>query len=272
MNIPTTLKDKFPYTVGYTSWLIIVGGVSATLAQATPDDQDRLKSVVILIAYFLVGVGIMIFLFELISKLAPGIKPLLSLLLLIPKLIFKTYVLLLAFILRPVVADILENKITKDSSETLKKLPGQDDSYIDDLLDFDNLRNTKIKFSSPSAYWRFGIKFSRDINFNPSRLESNYPLYHLAKDEKNNIVYRVYYDENKNQRQNENIVENYDGSPLILEIDEKNGLRITVKDSQGDELKSEKFPINLHKFGKIFAWGDGRDYSVKANIEKRKKS
>jgi len=267
------LREKFPYTYDL-RWSLLYGSPFVALSAAlfiVRGDRWYCWAVLALAGFFYIGPCV-IFIGELLADVVPTFKFIPQGLSLIFRIFGKAYIGLLAVFLRPVVEYIIESKSAKDSNIVLRKMPGQDDSYLEEIIDFEDIKYLKIKISSSSNYWRFGLKFSLDPNFDPSRLTSNHPLYHLAKDETNNIVYRVYYDQNANQPlSNQNLVENYDGSPLIFEIDKKDGLRIVIKNAQGEELLSEKFELHLHKYAMIFAWGDGREYSVRTNLEKKEK-
>jgi hypothetical protein len=273
MSKPTLwLRAKFPYTHDLV-WAIQTGALFATVSGvlfvAKVPAWMSWSLLVLSLVFF--GLELLVFILELLSKVFSPVKSALKGLRYLLKALSRIYISVLSLFLRPVVEHITESRATKDSTHTLRNLPDHDDSYLNEVLDFEKLRSVQIKLSSSSAYWRFGIKFSSQAAFTEPRVSSNHPLYHLAKDEQNNIVYRVYYDENENQRQNENLIESYDGSPIIIEIDKKDGLRIVVKNAQGEELISEKYPRELHKYGRVFAWGDRRDYAVTANIEKRMK-
>jgi hypothetical protein len=269
MKIPSSLKDEFPKTVGF-SWLFLVGVGFATLAQVTPDTQNELKLGLIYISFTAVGMVILIAFTEGLSKLKPRVfKPLLNVLLFIPKLLQKLYIAILVFLLKPAISKVIENEKAKNLQYTLKRTVNDDD-FVDEILDFENLRSLVIQFRPvTNGYWRFGIKFSSTQNFSHTRVEKNFPLWHLAKNDSGNNMWRTYWNENYEHTGDVNVISDYDGSKLSIAIDKKDGLRVVVKDIKGKELLSEKFSLDYHRYGQITAWGDQHDYRISAEIDKR---
>lgn len=231
-----------------------------------------------------IGLGCLIFFFvvifiEFLSKTFSPLKKLIKLLLLVPNFILTILHSLVKSIVKASVLEIIaeENQFMGEEVILKKRSDNTDDDYWTELIDFGKVKKLElmIKPSAFSYYWRAGLKFSKSAEFPPNiRYGKDIPLFHLTKDENENVLKFHYYTEEGSRGTGKvnTIMKDYQNDVVFLVFKVKRGIKdllnVTVYNSSKKLILDETFSLHSHRIAKLFAWGDGRDYELNTTIRK----
>ncbi len=148
-----------------------------------------------------------------------------------------------------------------------------DDFNIDENIDLEkSIYEIVIQPSESTNYWRFGIRFSNSTLIPEGRLNIGMPLLHLTKNLDQNWLGLTYYNENNVpwSINDKILIEKYNKTAVAMKVSTSFDKTIIVVLSDQIELFCHE--ISRYKFGKISAWGDGNEFSIKCIIKRKEKN
>src|SRR3989344_8414620 len=217
-----------------------------------------------IIGLILIGVFILMLSLETILLLKLPISPLIgkliSLLSIFANFLRNLYVFTIKILISGAVEEIITNKKSGQEITYIFERQQNDDHFYPDVI---NLGKNEIEISArPSestSYWRLGIKLSKSETFCSARHGAEYPLLHLTKELRENVLRATYYDDSSKQIYNKPILENYKHEEINISVYMKrNKVTVIIRTAKGKNLLTET--INDYKFAQIFAWGDGNQF------------
>lgn len=185
-----------------------------------------------------------------------------------PRLIKSLYVGMVRALIESAVHGIVSETVRNEvANVTFSRTANDDDYYKETLILSAHSYKISVKPKSPTTYWRIGLKFSKTASFTVGRFAPGYPLFHLAKNQDEDKLRIAYYGELGTVELDQPLIHHYSDELVSLHVSLKNqGAQITVLDEKDRKLKSKM--IEGYSFCQLFAWGDGKEYTLFTKIVK----
>lgn len=271
-------RDKFPATLKLLP-SILFGGVFLNLNYQwlSPKLPEIVLTCFFWIGIILIVLPVIVFVLEFLSKLFPVFKIVLNFIIQITNFVVNIYVWIIKLLIKQAVVSILEEKKNLTSEQfTLKNSDGKDE-YWTRTLDFsdERLLELTIEPKQGSEYWRLGFKFSGNNIFSAARHSLTNPLLHLTKDIGHKDLKIDYYNDSQPNEtvRGIQIIPSYRDTEIRMTLQLEEGdqnLKLKIFNNQNENIYQKDLSISLHRYARLFAWGDGKAYEIKIknNIEK----
>lgn len=154
-------------------------------------------------------------------------------------------------------------KILFTNQEPPEGKPTIDDHYYPNILDLSNYEYEILVV--PTAHieqWRCGIKFSKNTTFpdETERHQKDYPLFHLEKNENEDVLKVSYYDEKGGNINSPTKITFYEEDKVSIKvIKNQNEVSIDVVDENHESILIEQRKIGNYPHCKLFAWNDTKN-------------
>jgi len=152
-----------------------------------------------------------------------------------------------------------------EQSFVLRKPATGDDDYWARTINFAEVRRLALTVipKPPTDYWRFGIKFRADDRFDEQRYGPGTALFHLAKPAGTRELHWVYIDAHGGNSGEQPLLLHYTNSPVTISCTPSGGkFQIEVFNKDGVLQLRHEYADAGHRLARVFAWGDGQDYSL----------
>lgn len=125
--------------------------------------------------------------------------------------------------------------------------------------------------SEESKYWRCGFRFSKNgfPLMLPQRTATNYPLWHLTRNEDAPLVGTTYCNENCQEDTTEGmLISPYKDTPISVflysaRLDKESVLRLVICHDER-VIYVKNLPMELHRYVWLSSWADQFDYKINA--------
>lgn len=258
VQIDKLFAKKWPSTYALKGLVPLAVAIFACylVAMGNKDLPNWLATSCLVIALLLLAVILINWFFE---GLFPNLRVVPNVIRGLFRLIIKPYTWLIKLLIKSAVDEIVSQENQKAAVGKEQVFEGNKDLESDRVYSMQDIQRLKFSFKPEADYWRFGFRLSGYNSFPDGRLTPGVALLHFFKDDNSNSLKVIYYDHNNVANSESVLKENYHNERIEVHVDQKEGLRVVAKIG-ANEVYSEKYDFDSHKYLKLRAWSDHNWY------------